>query len=314
MQLACMFPGQGSQSLGMLNSIYEADDIISETFIEAGDVLGVDYWQMICKGPESLLNETQNTQLIMLISDVALYRFLRKHGMPEPQMMAGHSLGEYAALVASSAIDFHDALLLVRERAQLMQQAVINQSGAMAAIIGLDNAAVEKVCAEISAKHLDKCLSPANYNANGQVVIAGHHQLVLEAITQCESLHARIAKLIPVSVPCHCDLMKPAYEAFYHTLQNTKMRLPCIPVISNVNVARYDDIKQMKLLLAEQLYKPVRWTETLAYFATHKMDTLMECGPGKVLSGLAKRTVPEMKTLFCFESQHQPQWELHHVS
>ena len=309
MHLACMFPGQGSQSIGMLNALYEQDDMIRETFEIARNILGIDYWEMAQNGPESLLNDTLNTQVVMLTADVAMYRYLIKHGMPKPKMMAGHSLGEYAALVCSNAISFEDALRLVRTRAQLMQQAVVGIEGAMAAIIGLSNEDVTALCQKISAKHASLTLSPANFNANGQVVIAGHLSLVQEAIAEFEKQGARMAKLIPVSVPCHCDLMKPAVEVFQAELERYHFQRPDCQVVSNVDLSIYENPQDIRRLLAEQLYKSVRWTETLTLFVEKGMNACIECGPGKVLSGLAKRTVPDLRNMFCFEPQHLPTWE-----
>lgn len=309
MHLACMFPGQGSQSVGMLNSIYQADSIVMDTFSEAKAVLNVDFWSMIENGPEQVLNDTINTQVVMLIADVAMYRFLIKQGMPKPQMMAGHSLGEYAALVCAGAIEFSDALRLVRKRAELMQAVVQDVDGAMAAIIGLDNSVVEEICHHIALEHPEQVLEPANYNAPGQLVIAGHRQLIELAVDKLNEAGARMTKILPVSIPCHCKLMEPAARDFYAALLETSMHIPHIRLISNVDLSIYDSVDTIKELLAKQLYKPVRWTETLDLFKTNHVNVLMECGPGKVLSGLAKRTVPDIKNLFCFELNQLPEWD-----
>jgi [acyl-carrier-protein] S-malonyltransferase len=309
MQLACMFPGQGSQSVGMLNTIYQSDSIVMDTFSEAKSVLNIDFWSMIENGPEQLLNDTINTQVVMLIADVAMYRFLIKQGMPKPQMMAGHSLGEYAALVCAGAIEFSDALRLVRKRAELMQAVVQDVDGAMAAIIGLDNSVVEEICHHIALEHPEQVLEPANYNAPGQLVIAGHRQLIELAVDKLNEAGARMTKILPVSIPCHCKLMEPAARDFYVALLETSMHIPHIPLISNVDLSIYDSVDTIKEILAKQLYKPVRWTETLDLFKTNHVNVLMECGPGKVLSGLAKRTVPDIKTLFCFEINQLPEWD-----
>jgi [acyl-carrier-protein] S-malonyltransferase len=308
-RLACMFPGQGSQSIGMLKSLADADTVIQETFNIAREVLGVDYWNMVQNGPESALNDTLNTQVVMLIADVALFRYLRKHGMPKVEIMAGHSLGEYAALVCSDSISFEDALGLVQKRAKLMQKAVLGVSGAMAAIIGLSDEDVRKVCEKIAAINPDMVLSPANFNAQGQIVIAGHKVLVEQAIVEFEKIGARMAKIIPVSVPCHCDLMRPAVEEFVHELSLMSFAKPSCQVISNVDLSIYESAEDIRRLLAEQLYKPVRWTDTLGMFVEQGMDACIESGPGKVLSGLAKRTVPGLKNMFCYEPQHLPVWE-----
>lgn len=310
MRLACMFPGQGSQSVGMLKDVYETDTIIATTFDEASSVLGFDLWDMVKNGPEALINDTLNTQVIMLVADVSMFRYLKKNGMPKPLMMAGHSLGEYAALVCADSLSLVDAVKLVRKRAELMQQAVEGVDGAMAAIIGLEPDMIIKICQDIANSAQNKVLSPANFNATGQIVVAGHQELVEKAIIICEESGARMAKLIPVSVPCHCDLMKPAVEQFANVLSNTHFNLPSIDVISNVDLSIYSSVAQIKELLAKQLYMPVRWTETLALFQNAGIDSVIECGPGKVLSGLAKRTVGELKNMFCFEPQHLPEWEV----
>ncbi len=309
MRLACMFPGQGSQSIGMLKALSEHDVVIRETFDVAKNVLGIDYWDMVQNGPEALLNDTLNTQVVMLTADVAMFRYLTKHGMPKPEMMAGHSLGEYAALVCANSISFEDALKLVRCRAQLMQKAVVGEEGAMAAIIGLSNEEVSDVCKAVLDSNPALVLSPANFNANGQVVIAGHLSLVQKAISEFEKMGARMAKLIPVSVPCHCGLMKPAVEAFQEELEKYDFKQPSCKVLSNVDLSIYDNAQNIRRLLAQQLYMPVRWTDTLALFVENGMNACIECGPGKVLSGLAKRTTPELKNMFCFEPQHLPTWD-----
>lgn len=310
MKLACMFPGQGSQSIGMLKSIGESSDIIVKTFQEAQSVLNIDFWSMAQNGPESDLNDTINTQVVMLISDVAMYRFLQAHGMPQPQMMAGHSLGEYAAMVAANAIDFKDAVRLVRTRAELMTDAVRQEKGAMAAIIGLDNAVVEEICHKIVAQYPGKSLEAANFNAPGQVVIAGHIELVEQSLSEFEKAGARMSKILPVSVPCHCRLMLPAAEKFYNVLESTPMNVPDFQLISNVDVSIYDNVEKMKVLLSQQLYQSVQWTKTLEVFAQNQVDLLVECGPGKVLCGLAKRTTPQINTVFCYEVNHLPQWDV----
>lgn len=309
MRLACMFPGQGSQSMGMLQSIYEQDAVIAQTFSEASEVLNLDLWHMVAQGPESALNDTINTQVVMLVADVAMYRLLRRHGMPQPEMMAGHSLGEYAALVCAEAVDFADAIRLVRRRATLMQSVMETTQGAMAAIIGLDNAVVENICANLSEAHPEKVLQPANYNAPGQLVIAGHQDMIELSLPLFQESGARLTKVLAVSIPCHCQLMEPAAKEFAQELQKTPMQLPKVKLISNVDLSIYQSVDTMKTLLAQQLYKPVRWTETLHVFADHQIDTVIECGPGKVLSGLVKRTQPEFKNLFCCEWNQLPTWD-----
>ena len=310
MRLACMFPGQGSQSVGMLKDLYKADPAIALTFDEATSVLGFNLWDMVQNGPESVINDTLNTQVVMLVADVAMFRYLKKHGMPNPEMMAGHSLGEYAALVCAQALSLVDAIILVRKRAQLMQEAVEGVSGAMAAIIGLEPEIITNICQNIANASQNEVLSPANFNATGQIVVAGHRDLVNKAIMACEQSGARMAKLIPVSVPCHCDLMKPAAKNYTNVLAEVQFNVPKINVISNVDLSCYTSAVQIQELLAKQLFMPVRWTETLGLFADAGIDSVIECGPGKVLSGLAKRTIPQVKNMFCFEPQHLPEWEV----
>lgn len=310
MQLACIFPGQGSQSLGMLKSIYDADTMIAQTFAVAKDVLNIDFWSMIESGTDDELNDTINTQVIMLLADVAMYRFLIKHGMPTPVMMAGHSLGEYAALVCAEAIELSDAIRLVRKRAELMRDAVKNNPGAMAAIIGLEDRVVEDICLQLSNVQSAMSLEPANYNAPGQLVIAGHRALIERSIPQFEEAGARMTKVLPVSVPCHCRLMLPAAEQFFEELEKINFSIPKIPLISNVDLSIYDSIDTMRKLLAQQLYQPVRWTQTIQTFEQHGIEKLVECGPGKVLCGLAKRISPNLKSIFCFEINQLPNWDI----
>jgi [acyl-carrier-protein] S-malonyltransferase len=300
-----MFPGQGSQFVGMLSDFHPHYAVVQDTFEEAKTVLGLDYWKMAALGPESALNDTVNTQVLMLIADLAMYRLLRQEGMPLPQFMIGHSLGEYPALVAAEAIDYADALKLVKKRAEFMQAA----QGGMAAIIGLDDEVVATICAEVAAKHPAKVLEPANYNAPGQVVIAGDLGLIDFALPLFDNAGARMTKKLAVSVPCHCQLMKPAAEKFALALEATPMDLPKISVLSNVDASIYQSVAQMKTLLAQQLYQPVRWTQVLQALKDAEISLLMECGPSKVLSGLAKRSLPEIKNLSCQDRNQLPSWE-----
>lgn len=305
MQLACMFPGQGSQFAGMLSELYAQYAIIRDTFAVAKHVLGKDYWEMVSQGPESAINETVNTQVLMLIADTAMYRLLRQEGMPLPKVLAGHSLGEYPALVAAEAIRYEDALKLVQIRAELMQTV----HGAMAAIIGLEDAVVTEICAKIVDEYPAKILAPANYNAPGQVVIAGDADLVQASLAHFETAGARMTKILAVSAPCHCELMRPAAKSFYQAILATPIQMPTIPVVANVDAAFYTSVGQIQTLLAEQLYRPVLWTQVLTKLAAAEIDILMECGPGKVLSGLAKRTIPHIKPLACQEPSQLPHWE-----
>ena len=308
MRLACMFPGQGSQSIGMLKD-FEQFKVFSDVFGIAKEVMGIDYWHLAQTGPVEDLNDTENTQVVMLIADVALYRYLISTGMPEPVIMAGHSLGEYAALVCANSLEFTDALKVVSARARFMKKSAGDEKGAMAAIIGLGNAEVDEICQSIDSAYHNKALSVANYNAIGQAVIAGNLELVEEAIVAAEKHGARMTKILPVSVPCHCDMMLYAGQQLETVLEQIKFKIPTCKVISNVNSSAYENVNNIKELLIKQVFSPVRWTDTLAVFAANNVDACIECGPGKVLTGLAKRTIPEVKAIFCSELQHIPVWD-----
>ncbi|KTD51497.1 malonyl CoA-ACP transacylase [Legionella quinlivanii] len=285
--LAFVFPGQGSQSVGMLAELSEAYPVIHKTFNQVSDALGYDLWHLVQNGPEARLNQTEYTQVAMLTADVAVFRALKLQDLPRPRFMAGHSLGEYAALVCANALSLQTAAKLVEKRGQLMQQTVPMGFGAMAAIVGLTDEQVVGLCEQSSDSQFK--VSPANYNAIGQVVIAGHSAAVEKAIRNAEEAGAKLAKLIPVSVPCHCDLLKDAASAFESDLNAADFRLPDFAVVSNVNLAVYQSIQQMRTLLKEQLYRPVRWVETIQLFKANGVEHIIECGPGRVLSGLVKR-------------------------
>jgi [acyl-carrier-protein] S-malonyltransferase len=284
---AFVFPGQGSQSLGMLSELAEAYSLVHDVFSVASEHVGYDVWQLAQKGPEFQLNKTEYTQVAVLTADVAVFKVLQKMGAARPEMMAGHSLGEYAALVCSGAISLAEAAPLVARRGQLMQQYVPLGRGAMAAIVGLTDQQVEFLCNEVSDK--DFQVTPANYNAIGQIVIAGHVVAVEEAIKLAEERGARLAKIIPVSVPCHCPLLKEAADIFVQDLDRVNFKQPEIAVISNVDLSVYQSPQKMRHLLKEQLYRPVRWVETIQLIKKHGIKRVVECGPGKVLAGLVKR-------------------------
>ena len=286
---ACVFPGQGSQSIGMLYDLSLNNSLVVELFNRVSDKLGYDLWDLVQNGPVEKLNQTMYTQVAMLVADVAVYRVLK----PKPAMLAGHSLGEYAALVCADAISLEDAALLVQYRGQCMQNTVPQGVGAMAAIVGLTDEQVQEICTNASTDNLK--VSPANYNAIGQVVIAGHTEAVNKAIALAHN--ARLATIIPVSVPCHCLLLEPAAAIFAEKLAETKFNVPVLPVISNVDLSIYESVDQMRGLLAEQLYRPVRWVETILNMKEAGMDSILECGPGKVLSGLIKRIDKSLRTL-----------------
>ncbi len=284
--VAFVFPGQGSQTVGMLRALADAHPIVTETFAEASAVLGYDLWALAQQGPEQALNRTAVTQPALLAADVACYRAFRAHGALAPAVMAGHSLGEYAALVCAGALDYTDAVRLVAYRGELMQAAVPEGEGAMAAILGLADEAVEAVCRESAA---GDTLAAANYNAPGQVVIAGSRAAVERAALRARAAGAKRAIVLPVSVPSHCGLMEGAAEAFAERLAPVMVREPAVPVIHNYNVQYASTGTEIREALIKQLFSPVRWTETIRKVVGLGVCAIVECGPGKVLTGLNKR-------------------------
>jgi [acyl-carrier-protein] S-malonyltransferase len=284
---AYVFPGQGSHSVGMLADLADKYSLIKDLFALVSNRIGYDLWQLVQEGPESRLNQTEHTQIAMLTADVAVFRLLEKLGAAAAQMMAGHSLGEYAALVCAGAINLPDAAQLVAKRGQLMQEAVPLGQGAMAAIVGLADEQVESLCAQVSTQQQQ--VTPANYNTIGQVVIAGHSVAVEQAVKLAEEIGARMAKIIPVSVPCHCSLLKDAANIFEEYLVKANFKTPLIPVISNVDLSIYKSPEQICILLKEQLYCPVKWVGTIQLMKSKGIEYIIECGPGKVLSALSKR-------------------------
>ena len=291
MSFAFVFPGQGSQSVGMMNG-FDGLSIVRQTFEEAGDVLKQDLWGMITGGNAEELNLTVNTQPVMLTAGVAVFRAWNALQGLQPTVLAGHSLGEYTALVASGALSFADALPLVRFRAQAMQEAVAEGVGGMAAILGLDEDAVRAVCAEAAQGEV---LEPVNFNSPGQVVIAGHKAAVERGMVLAKEKGAKRALPLPVSVPSHCALMRPAADALTQRLLTISIKPPQIPVVHNADVKNHGDEAGIKDALARQLYSPVRWVETVQGFADQGIGTLAECGPGKVLAGLNKRIDGNMR-------------------
>ncbi len=285
MSFAFFFPGQGSQSLGMMNG-FDGTAVVKATFDEASAVLGQDLWAMINGDDAAPINETVNTQPLMLAAGVATYRAYLEAGGKVPAVAAGHSLGEYTALVVAGALDFADAVKLVRLRAELMQSAVPQGEGAMAAILGLDDDVVREVCAEAAQGSV---VEAVNFNSPGQVVIAGAAAAVDRAMELAKEKGAKRALPLPVSVPSHCSLMKPAAEKLAEALKNVVIKTPQIRVIHNADVAAYDDAEKIKHALVRQLYSPVRWTETVNALVAEGITRSAECGPGKVLAGLAKR-------------------------
>jgi [acyl-carrier-protein] S-malonyltransferase len=291
MSLAIVFPGQGSQSVGMMKGFTDTP-IVERTFLEANAILGIDLWTMVREGPAESLNQTVNTQPLMLVAGVACWRAWREKKGPLPAWLAGHSLGEYSALVAANALRFEDALPLVRLRAQAMQEAVPEGAGGIAAIIGLDAAVVEEVCRESAQGQV---LEPANFNSPLQVVIAGHRPAVERGMALAKQKGAKIATMLPMSAPSHCSLMKPAAARLRERLDAIEVRKPSIPVIQNRNVEASSDPARIRDALVEQLDHPVRWVETVRYLGHKGVTRIVECGPGKVLTGLSKRIVPDIE-------------------
>jgi [acyl-carrier-protein] S-malonyltransferase len=270
---------------------------VRETFVEAADILGQDFWKMVNEGPVDELNSTVNTQPVMLTAGVAVYRAWQSCTNSVPVLMAGHSLGEYTALVASGALLFADALPLVRFRAEAMQEAVPQNTGAMAAILGLDDEAVRSLCQAVTSSSDGESLEPANFNSPGQVVIAGHKNAVLRGMELAKSNGAKGAIMLPMSIPSHCSLMKGAADRMRHKMEMVKLMAPQVPLLHNADVQGHDDPVIIKEILVQQLFKPVRWTETIRAFAAAGVNFVVECGPGKVLSGLNKRIDKSLQSL-----------------
>jgi [acyl-carrier-protein] S-malonyltransferase len=291
--LAFVFPGQGSQSLGMLAELAAQYPLIQETFAEASQALGYDLWVLTQQGPETELNQTDKTQPAILTASIALWRLWLAEGGARPAFVAGHSLGEYSALVAAGSLSLGDAVKLVERRGQLMQEAVPAGQGAMAAILGLDDADVLAACAEAAQGDV---VSAVNFNSPGQVVIAGSTAAVQRAMELCKARGAKRALPLPVSVPSHCELMRPAAERFAESVEAIDWQAPQIPLVQNVSAAVVSDLDTLKSDLLQQLYKPVRWVESIQALAANGAVQLIECGPGKVLAGLNKRCADGVTT------------------
>jgi [acyl-carrier-protein] S-malonyltransferase len=285
MSFALVFPGQGSQSVGMMAAYGDAA-VVRATFDEASAALGDDLWAMVAEGPAETLAQTVNTQPVMLTAGIAVWRLWQEKGGKMPAILAGHSLGEYSALVAAGVLDLKDAVPLVRLRAAAMQEAVPVGTGAMAAVLGLDNAGIAAACAEAAQGEV---VEPVNFNANGQTVIAGHKGAVERAMEACKARGAKMAKALPVSAPFHSSLIRPAADKLAARLAELTLNVPKIPVINNVDVSIENDPGQIKDALVRQAYNPVRWVETVQVMASLGIQTVAECGPGKVLAGLTKR-------------------------
>ncbi|MDZ7903224.1 MAG: ACP S-malonyltransferase [Rheinheimera sp.] len=285
-KLALVFPGQGSQTVGMLADLYAEYEVVRDTFAESSAALGYDLWQLVANGPEADLNETHRTQPALLTASVAIWRLWQQQGGATPDYLAGHSLGEYSALVCAGVLSLGDAVSLVEKRGQYMQTAVPAGTGAMSAIIGLDDALIAKACDEAAQGEV---VSPVNFNSPGQVVIAGNKAAVERANELCKAAGAKRALPLPVSVPSHCALMKPAAAQLASDLASMGFNTPSFAVVNNVDVAIAADEAAVKDALVRQLYSPVRWTETIEWLSAQGVTQVVEIGAGKVLNGLVKR-------------------------
>jgi [acyl-carrier-protein] S-malonyltransferase len=296
--LAFVFPGQGSQSVGMLNDLAASYPSVKHIFERASDALGKDLWAIVTQGPSEELNQTHNTQPAMLAAGVAVWDVWCQQSSIRPAWMAGHSLGEYTALVCSDAMVFEDAIKLVAARGHLMQEAVPSGVGAMAAVLGLEDHEVVKICVEAAESEI---VSAVNFNSPGQVVIAGHVAAVERAMQAAKTAGAKRAVLLPVSVPSHCALMEPAAEKLDIQLQNTAFDTPKMTLIHNVDVASHSAPEVIRNALKEQLYKPVRWTDSIKFMHDQGVTCFVECGPGKVLAGLNKRIAKEAEHMSIYD-------------
>ncbi|OGI48172.1 MAG: [acyl-carrier-protein] S-malonyltransferase [Candidatus Muproteobacteria bacterium RBG_16_65_34] len=298
MALAFVFPGQGSQSVGMLNALAAEYPLVKETFAEASQALGYDLWSVVEQGPEDRLNQTQVTQPAMLAAGVAVWRVWRANGGPAPVCMAGHSLGEYTALTGAGALSFSDAVKLVADRGRFMQEAVPAGQGGMAAILGLEDDVVRRVCREAAQGEV---LEAVNFNSPGQVVIAGSATAIARGVEAAKAAGAKRALPLPVSVPSHCKLMRPAAERLSARLREVRIETPKIPVLHNVHVQAETGPDAIREALVRQIESPVRWVETIQKMAAEGVDRIVECGPGKVLAGLNKRIDKRAETLAVYD-------------
>ncbi len=297
-KIAITFPGQGSQSVGMLAELAEAHPVVGQTFDEGSEALGLDLWALSQEGPKERLNETQNTQPALLCAGIAVKRVLDAHLPDPPLVMAGHSLGEYTALVAAGVLGLGDAVQLVAKRGSFMQEAVPVGTGAMAAILGLDDDTVRSVCEQGAQGQV---AAPVNFNSPGQVVVAGNAEAIARVAELAKSAGAKRALLLDVSVPSHCALMKPAAERLRAAMGEITFAAPSIAVLHNVNVAESGDADAIRQALVEQLYSPVRWVETVKAIAARGAQVVIEAGPGKVLTGLIKRIDKTLSPLPVFD-------------
>lgn len=298
MKISFVFPGQGSQSVGMMKAFYESGETVKDTFDEASESLGFDLWSLISSGPESDLNRTDNTQPAMLASGVACWRVWNEAGGANAGIMAGHSLGEYTALCCAGVLEFTQAIELVAERGRLMQSAVPDGAGAMAAILGLDDDAVRRICVDVAQEQV---LQVVNYNAPGQVVIAGNAEVIDRATVRAGEVGAKRALKLAVSVPSHCDLMKSAAQALGDYMQNVHFSRPLVPVLHNVSASSCATVNEIAQMLVKQLYSPVLWVDTVKAMADSGVTHIIEMGPGRVLTGLNKRIDKSLDSLAVYD-------------
>lgn len=294
-KFAFLFPGQGSQKVGMLSAAAQQFEEVAATFEQASDVLGYDLWSLVQNGPQEELNLTEKTQPLLLTASVALWRAWQAKGGASPALLAGHSLGEFSALVCAQVISFEAAVDLVRQRGAFMQSAVPVGVGAMAAIIGLDDKAIDSICEELSSANA--VVQAVNFNSPGQVVIAGHADAVNNAIDRCKEAGAKRALPLPVSAPFHTSLMKPAGEQLAKVINEIEFAPPIIPIVHNVTAMPESDPEKLRQLMVEQIYSPVQWTQCIEYVVNQDVAVTVECGPGKVLSGLSRRIHKPLQVL-----------------
>ena len=306
-RIACVFPGQGSQAVGMLKELADVHSSILDTFAQASEALGYDLWDVVQNDPDNKLNETQVTQPALLTASVAIYRLLAEQGIA-PEYMAGHSLGEYSALVCAGVLDFAEAVKLVEARGEFMQQAVPAGAGAMYAIIGLDDDSIAEICHDTAVATGD-VVSPVNYNSPGQVVIAGEKNAAEQAANACKEAGAKRALPLAVSVPSHCELMRPAADHLDDKLETIAIAEPTVKVVNNVDVAVESDPAGIRSALVRQLYCPVQWTKTVEFLAAEGIDTIIEVGPGKVLTGLGKRIVKSVSYIAVNTPETVASWQ-----
>ena len=306
-RIACVFPGQGSQAVGMLKELADVHPSILDPFAQASEALGYDLWDVVQNDPDNKLNETQVTQPALLTASVAIYRLLAEQGIA-PEYMAGHSLGEYSALVCAGALDFAEAVKLVEARGEFMQQAVPAGAGAMYAIIGLDDDSIAEICHDTAVATGD-VVSPVNYNSPGQVVIAGEKNAAEQAANACKEAGAKRALPLAVSVPSHCELMRPAADHLDDKLETIAIAEPTVKVVNNVDVAVESDPAGIRSALVRQLYCPVQWTKTVEFLAAEGIDTIIEVGPGKVLTGLGKRIVKSVSYIAVNTPETVASWQ-----